>query len=59
MNPNVSSGNFNLSTGDLLVDNYPSYALLTTGTAIVNGTKVTGIAAQNIANNGLQWEQIS
>ncbi|MGI9533011.1 SusC/RagA family TonB-linked outer membrane protein [Lutimonas sp.] len=56
-NPNVSSGNFNLSTGDLLVDNYPSYALLTTGTAIVNGTKVTGISAQNIANSQLQWEQ--
>ncbi|MDN3641781.1 TonB-dependent receptor [Lutimonas halocynthiae] len=56
-NPNVSSGNFNLSTGDLLVDNYPSYALLTTGTSIVNGTKVTGITAQNIANAQLQWEQ--
>jgi len=57
VNPNVSSGNFNLSTGSTMIDFYPSYALLEARTGILNGSVVSAFNAINIANPDLQWER--
>lgn len=57
VNPNVSSGNFNLSTGSTMIDNYPSYALLEARTGILGGSVVSAFNAINIANPDLQWER--
>ena len=51
------TGNNRLDTGDDLIDNYPYVALLSTTTAVVDGSIVGGFNALNIANPALQWER--
>ncbi|AWV98391.1 SusC/RagA family TonB-linked outer membrane protein [Arcticibacterium luteifluviistationis] len=47
-----------ISTGNVLVDYYPSLALLGATTAIVDGAIVGGFNPANIANAELQWERL-
>ncbi len=47
-----------LSTGNVLVDYYPSLALLAATTAVVDGSLVGGFNPANIANPELQWERL-
>lgn len=58
VDPDVSSSTSSLSTGDKLVDFYPSLALLQATTASVNGALQSGFAPLNIANPELQWERL-
>ena len=53
-----SSSTSSLSTGDKLVDFYPSLALLASTTAVVDGGLVGGFNPANIANPELQWERL-
>ena len=53
-----SSSTNNLSTGNLLVDNYPYLALLGSTTSVVDGNLVAGFNPLNIANNELKWERL-
>ncbi|SOE21567.1 TonB-linked outer membrane protein, SusC/RagA family [Spirosomataceae bacterium TFI 002] len=55
--PDRSSGS-SLSTGNILVDYYPSLALLGATTAVVDGALVGGFNPANIANAELQWERL-
>jgi len=55
----VSSSTSSLSTGNLLVDNYPYLALLGSTTSVVNGQLVAGFNPDNIANNKLKWERLA
>jgi TonB-linked SusC/RagA family outer membrane protein len=58
VDPDSSSSTSSLSTGNILVDYYPSLALLTSTTSVVNGTLVAGFNPANIANAELQWERL-
>ncbi|TYA78372.1 SusC/RagA family TonB-linked outer membrane protein [Seonamhaeicola marinus] len=58
VDPNVSSSTSGLSTGDKLVDFYPSLALLQATTASVNGGLQSGFSPLNIANPELKWERL-
>ncbi|WP_298535681.1 TonB-dependent receptor [uncultured Algibacter sp.] len=58
VDPDVSSSTSSLSTGNLLVDYYPSLALLQANTASVGGSLQSGFAPLNIANPELQWERL-
>ncbi|MGY6649924.1 SusC/RagA family TonB-linked outer membrane protein [Wenyingzhuangia sp. IMCC45574] len=59
VNPDTSSSTSSLSTGDKLVDFYPSLALLQANTAVVDGGAITsGFAPLNIANPELKWERL-
>ncbi|ANW96812.1 SusC/RagA family TonB-linked outer membrane protein [Wenyingzhuangia fucanilytica] len=51
------TGNPLIDTGDDLIDNYPSLALLNPSTAIVDGDVTTAFNPINIANADLQWER--
>lgn len=55
--PDRSTGG-SLSTGNILVDYYPSLALLGATTAVVDGQLVGGFNPANIANQDLQWERL-
>lgn len=55
--PDRSTGG-SLSTGNVLVDYYPSLALLGATTAVVDGSLVGGFNPANIANADLQWERL-
>jgi TonB-linked SusC/RagA family outer membrane protein len=52
-----TTGNNALDTGSDLIDNYPSVALLSATTAIINGGAATGFNPINIANPNLKWER--
>ena len=56
-NQNVSNGNNSISTGDVLVDHYPSIPLLEAVTGVIGGSPVSGFNPINIANAELQWER--
>ncbi|WP_010137026.1 SusC/RagA family TonB-linked outer membrane protein [Ochrovirga pacifica] len=58
VDPDVSSSTSSLSTGNILVDYYPSLALLQANTAITNGAITTGFSPLNIANPELKWERL-
>jgi len=58
VDPDVSSSTSGLSTGDKLVDFYPSLALLQATTASVNGGLQSGFSPLNIANPELKWERL-
>ena len=58
VDPDVSSSTSSLSTGNILVDNYPYLALLGATTAVVDGNLVAGFNPLNIANNNLKWERL-
>ncbi|MCK0130587.1 TonB-dependent receptor [Flavobacteriaceae bacterium F08102] len=58
VDPDVSSSTSTLSTGNILVDYYPSLALLGATTAVVDGILVAGFNPANIANAELQWERL-
>lgn len=58
VDPDSSSSSSNLSTGNVLVDYYPSLALLGATTAVVDGNLTGGFNALNIANPELQWERL-
>ena len=51
------TGNNRIRTGNTLTDYYPSLALLGPSTAVVDGARLSGIQATNIANPLLGWEQ--
>lgn len=57
VDPDATSSSSNLSTGNILVDYYPSLALLGATTAVVDGTVTAGFNPANIANAELQWER--
>lgn len=54
----TSSSTSSLSTGDKLVDFYPSLALLSATTASVSGALQSGFSPLNIANPELKWERL-
>jgi len=58
VDPDVSSSSSNLSTGNILVDYYPSLALLNASTASIDGSISAGFSPLNIANPELQWERL-
>lgn len=58
VDPDVSSSTSSLSTGNKLVDFYPSLALLQATTASVNGGLQSGFSPLNIANPELKWERL-
>ncbi|MBT2162278.1 SusC/RagA family TonB-linked outer membrane protein [Zobellia barbeyronii] len=58
VNPDTSSSTSSLSTGNLLVDNYPYLALLGSTTAVVDGGLEAGFNPLNIANPDLKWERL-
>lgn len=58
VDPDSSSSTSSLSTGDKLVDFYPSLALLSATTASVNGALLSGFSPLNIANPELKWERL-
>lgn len=59
IDPDVSSGTTQtLSTGNILVDYYPSLALLNASTASIGGNVLPGFSPLNIANPELQWERL-
>ncbi|WP_109299105.1 TonB-dependent receptor [Aquimarina sp. AU474] len=51
------TGNNRLNTGTVIVDNYPSLALLGSTTAVVGGSAVSSLNPLNIANPELKWER--
>ncbi len=57
VDPDATSSTSNLSTGNILVDYYPSLALLSATTAVVNGNLTAGFNPANIANAELKWER--
>ncbi|MDO6803358.1 TonB-dependent receptor [Wenyingzhuangia sp. 1_MG-2023] len=58
IDPDSSSSTSSLSTGNILVDYYPSLALLQSNTASVDGAVLSGFAPLNIANPELKWERL-
>lgn len=56
--PDRSSSSSSLSTGDKLIDFYPSLSLLQAVTASVGGSVTPGFTALNISNSDLQWERL-
>ena len=58
VDPDVSSSTSNLSTGSILVDYYPSLALLSATSAVVGGNLVGGFNPANIPNAELKWERL-
>ncbi|OIQ34039.1 MAG: SusC/RagA family TonB-linked outer membrane protein [Bacteroidetes bacterium MedPE-SWsnd-G1] len=58
VDPDVSSSTSSLSTGNILVDYYPSLALLNATTASIDGAVLPGFSPLNIANPELQWERL-
>ncbi len=59
-NVNVTSnlgGATSLSSGDVLIDNYPYLALLGAGTAVISGAAAASFNPINIANPDLKWER--
>lgn len=56
VDPDATSAN-SMSTGSMLVDYYPSLALLAATTAIIDGNIVSGFNPANIANPELKWER--
>lgn len=58
VNPDSSSSTSSLSTGDKLVDFYPSLALLSATTGSVAGSLQSGFSPLNIANPGIKWERL-
>ena len=58
VDPDSSSSTSSLSTGDKLVDFYPSLALLAATTASVDGSLQAGFSPLNIANPELKWERL-
>ncbi|MDO6517702.1 SusC/RagA family TonB-linked outer membrane protein [Zobellia uliginosa] len=58
VDPDTSSSTSSLSTGNILVDNYPYLALLGSTTYSVDGSLQAGFNPLNIANAGLQWERL-
>ena len=58
VNPDSSSSTSSLSTGDKLVDFYPSLALLAATTASIDGSLQSGFSPLNIANPELKWERL-
>ncbi len=56
--PDRSTGGTGLSTGNVLIDNYPSYSLLSAVTYVENGSVISGFAPANIANPEIQWERL-
>ena len=51
------TGNNRVDTGEDLIDFYPSLALLSGGTAVVDGSITASVRALNIENPGLKWER--
>ena len=51
-------GTTSLSTGNILIDYYPSLALLNSVTADIDGSITPGFNPVNIANAGLKWERL-
>ncbi|NJB82884.1 SusC/RagA family TonB-linked outer membrane protein [Wenyingzhuangia aestuarii] len=51
------TGNPLVDTGDDIIDNYPSLALLNPSSAVVNDALVNSYNPINIANPDLQWER--
>lgn len=58
VDPDVSSSSSTLSTGNLLVDNYPYLALLGSTTAVIDGNLQAGFNPLNISNPSLKWERL-
>ena len=58
VDPDSSSSTSSLSTGDILVDYYPSLALLGSTTASIDGTVMAGFNPANIPNADLKWERL-
>lgn len=58
VNLDNSSTSNSLTTGNALIDNYPSLALLGATSAIIEGNLVGGFNPLNIANPDLQWERL-
>lgn len=58
VNLDNSSNTNSISTGNALIDNYPSLALLGATSAIVDGVLVGGFNPLNIANSELKWERL-
>ncbi len=58
VDPDVSSSTSSLSTGNVLVDYYPSLALLQATTSSIGGGIQSGFSPLNIANPELQWERL-
>ncbi|WP_308993334.1 TonB-dependent receptor [Mariniflexile litorale] len=58
VDPDSSSSTSSLSTGNVLVDYYPSLGLLGATTAVVGGNLVAGFNPINVANAELQWERL-
>jgi TonB-linked SusC/RagA family outer membrane protein len=58
VDPDSSSSTSSLSTGDKLVDFYPSLALLSATTASIDGALQAGFSPLNIANPELKWERL-
>ncbi len=57
VDPDATSSTSSLSTGNILVDYYPSLALLGATTAVVDGNIAAGFNPSNIANAELKWER--
>ncbi len=58
VDPDVSSSTSALSTGNILVDYYPSLALLNATTSSIGGSVQPGFSPLNIANPELKWERL-
>lgn len=58
VNPDTSSSTTGISTGNRLIDYYPSLALLAAESAVIDGSLVGGFNPSNIANAELQWERL-
>lgn len=56
IDPDATSAS-GMSTGSMLVDYYPSLALLAATTAIIDGVVTPGFNPANIANPELKWER--
>lgn len=51
------TGNKSLSTGDVLIDNYPYLSLMSPNTAIIDNNLALAYNAINISNPDLKWER--
>ncbi len=58
VDPDVSTSDSSLSTGNILVDYYPYLALLSAVTASIDGSISSGFTPLNIANPELKWERL-
>ena len=52
------TGNNILDTNSNQIDNFPSFSLFGSSTAVVDGNVVSGFDPLNIANQDLQWERL-